>query len=100
MATLGHILHKLNKPDLSSIEFVLIAEKMRWGIIWSLFFCVPSFLVRYDSLGKKKKAKQESFHMIDRKTPKEVLEVTTSVKIVVELNQLLQYLIKTPTTSR
>lgn len=38
--------------------------------------------------------------MIDRKTPKEVLEVTTSVKIVVELNQLLQYLIKTPTTSR
>lgn len=44
--------------------------------------------------------KQESFHMIDRKTPEEVLDMTTSVKIVVELNQLLQYLINTAATSR
>lgn len=38
--------------------------------------------------------------MIDRKTAYEVLEATTSVKIVMELYQLLQYLINTATTSR
>lgn len=69
MATLGHILHKLNKPDLLSIEFVLIAEKMRWGIIWSLFFCVSSFLVRYDSLGEKKKGKTGIFSYDWQKDP-------------------------------
>lgn len=40
---LGDVVHKSYRPDVSSIEFVLIAEKMRGGIVWSSFFCVPSF---------------------------------------------------------
>lgn len=45
-------------------------------------------------LKKKKKntfqrANQESFYVINRKTSVEMLEVTTSMETVVELNQLL-----------